>query len=140
MRVSEGVGERQKSSPQPQQPCLFYRIFEKSLAYATQFSGAVPVSDAATIDSLFDALHALELVTSVTDEGVEIKEPLHEYESIALANLFPSSVAAAKSLIPSLQRFADEALEEALKILRAAGSMDVASSTADTGTGGAQDE
>jgi hypothetical protein len=127
-----------QSPPNTQPTSAFFRIFEKSLAYATQFSGAVPASDAASIDALFEALHAMELVTSVTDEGVEIKEPLHGYESVALANLFPSSVAAAKSLIPSLQRFADEALEEALKILRAAGSMaGAATSTADTGTGNA---
>ena len=96
--------------------------FEKSLAYTTRFCGAAPVSSAGGIDTLFSSLHAAELVTSVTDDGMEVKERLHEYECVALSNLFPSTVTAAKGLIPSLQRFADEALEEAIKLLRAAGA------------------
>ncbi len=78
------------------------------------------------IDELLQGLAALEF--SRVEEGgegdsssaaEEKRIKLEPYEICALINLNPSTVAAAKSLIPSLERLTDEEVEhEVLKLLR----------------------
>jgi len=46
------------------------------------------------------------------------RRPLASYEVVALTNLNPSTVSQAKALIPSLEIYADDELEEAIKLLR----------------------
>ena len=48
----------------------------------------------------------------------ERKRVLHSYEIVALTNLNPPSVAAAKSLIPSLDELEDTDLNDAITLLR----------------------
>jgi len=45
---------------------------------------------------------------------------LHSYEVVALTNLNPQDVNVAKSLVPSLEKFRDEDIEQAVAILRKA--------------------
>ena len=49
-----------------------------------------------------------------------VKVALHPYQVVALANLNPSTVGAARSLIPSLAAFGDDEIAQALLLLRRA--------------------
>jgi hypothetical protein len=53
------------------------------------------------------------------EAGAEAEQTfeLHSYEVVALTNLNPPNVAVAKSLVPSLERYRDDDLEEAVAIL-----------------------
>ena len=46
------------------------------------------------------------------------QRPLHSFEVVALTNLSPPTVAAAKSLVPSLEKFRDDDVEMAVALLR----------------------
>jgi hypothetical protein len=95
--------------------------FESALAYAMRFRGAVQINDPAAIDEVIASLGALQFSRPLDDGGVE-QLRMHLYEQVALTNLNPATVAAAKSLIPSLEKFSDDEVEEALKVLRRASS------------------
>ncbi len=69
------------------------------------------------MDDLFNQLTLTEFVKQ-NEDGSEVRVALHKYEGVALINLNPPTNAAAKSLIPSLERFTDEELEQLLKTLR----------------------
>lgn len=94
------------------------RAFEKSLKYTQKFGGALQTQQPEAIDELFEGLGALEFLRE-TDDGDVKRLKLQSYEIVALTNLNPSTAAAAKSLIPSLEKLTDEELEsEVLKLLR----------------------
>lgn len=95
------------------------RAFESALLYAKKFKGAVQIQDPAAIDEVFASLTALEF-PRVKDDGSEERLRLHQFELTALTNLNPGTVAAAKSLVPSLEKFQDDEVEEMLKLLRRA--------------------
>ncbi len=92
-------------------------VFEKSLEYSKRFGGAVQTEDVTAIDELFHALQNIDFVRA-RDDGGEDRLKLHGYEIVALVNLNPGSTAAAKGLVPSLERLTDEELDEVLKLLR----------------------
>lgn len=93
--------------------------FDQALQYAKKFKGAVKIQDPTAIDEILASLSALEFPRT-QDDGSENRLRLHQYELTALTNLNPGTVTAAKSLIPSLDKFQDEEVEEMLKILRRA--------------------
>ena len=81
-------------------------------------------------------------------EAAAAAEPhhaLHSYEVVALVNLNPPTVAVAKSLVPSLEKFRDEDLEQAVAVLRKSAAKrgkadDAAADGAEGAAGGAADE
>lgn len=95
---------------------------DSALEYARRFKGAVQVDTPAVIDEVFASLSALEFQRDETEGGPPPPDPprLVEYEKVALANLNPGTVAAAKSLVPSLERLLDSEVETALVVLRRA--------------------
>ena len=118
---------------------------EKANKYCDKFGGALQASDVQAVDALAEALTALEFVREVGggdggaavgagggggagDEdaevaimGEETRIKLHSFEIVSLINLNPTTAAAAKSLIPSLEKLADEEIEnEILKLLKRA--------------------
>jgi len=99
-------------------------VFAKAKTYASAFGGAVELTDVAAIDELYTSLRSLEFVRESLDaesgEPVVTKVKLHEYQLVALSNLNPSSIAAARCLIPSLDSFSDDELSECLTLLRRA--------------------
>ena len=131
-----GTQNRPPPSPPPPHPAPnpLCRAFEKALQHATRFCGAVGTKDFNAIDALQESLMTTELLTTIADDGTELKDRLAQYEVVVLMNLNPSSVSAAKSLIPSLNRFADDAIEEVVKILRAASAASVAASAGVVGS------
>lgn len=100
--------------------------------------GAVQILDPADIDAVFTKLKSFAFERADDggaggdgdDDGgggrVDRAAPvvrelrLRQYQVVALANLNPSTVAAARSLIPSLAPFTDEELGEMLAVLRGA--------------------
>lgn len=104
-------------------------VFSKARAYAGRFIGAVDISDVAAIDELFHALRALEFPREGGGAGGDEEEAggepvqphtvkLHEYQILAISNLNPPSVAAARALIPKLDGFSDDEINEILTTLR----------------------
>ena len=94
-------------------------VYAKALAYAKANTGAIKSNDPHLIDDLFFALRALSFERTVDgDESNRKIIRLHEYEVASLVNLSPSSVSAAQSLIPSLQRFSEDELTLVLATLR----------------------
>jgi len=81
----------------------------------------VQVDTPAVIDEVFASLSALEFQRDAAGGAPPPDPPrLVEYEKVALANLNPGTVAAAKSLVPSLERLLDGEVELALVVLRRA--------------------
>lgn len=76
-------------------------------------------SGTTAFDDLFKSLTSTEFVKQ-TEDGREERVVLHTYEGVAIINLNPATPAAAKSLIPSLERFSDDEIETLLKVTRAA--------------------
>jgi RNA polymerase Rpb4 len=94
-------------------------VYAKALAYAKANTGAIKSNDPHLIDDLFFALRALSFERSVNvDDSSKKLIKLHEYEVTSLVNLSPSSISAARSLIPSLERFTDDEVNEILTTLR----------------------
>lgn len=102
--------------PAPPRPAR--RSYAKALSYAQAHMGAVHLRDAAAIDDLFSSLRGLEWERVNEETGEAGTARLHEYQIVALSNLNPGSVAAARSLIPSLIVFSDDEVGEMLSALR----------------------
>jgi hypothetical protein len=115
--------------------------FERTFAYVSRFPGAIPSPTLESEGALLDKLAHAELALQGGggggmgggeeggDEGGgggegegaggdETRQALHQFEVVALMNLNPDSVAAARNLLPSLERFSNEALEEVVAALR----------------------
>ena len=115
--------------------------FERTLAYVARFPGAIPAPTLEAEDALLDKLAHAELALQGGGgggmgegekggaaeggaggeggvAGGEARQALHHFEVGALMNLNPDSVAAARNLLPSLERFSTEALEEVVAALR----------------------
>ena len=130
--------QKDKDPAAPQSEC-----FERTLAYATRFPGAVPAPTLEAEDALLDKLAHMELALQGGGGGMgggdeggggggggggegegegagggEARQALHHFEVVALMNLNPDSVAAARNLLPSLERFSNEALEDVVAALR----------------------
>jgi hypothetical protein len=103
-------------------PRLPRRVFEKAAKYCEKFGGALQTSGAQAIDELSEGLSALEFVRPGAVEEAEDKRlKLEPYEIVALINLNPNSAAAAKSLIPSLEKLTDDEVDnDILRLLRRA--------------------
>jgi hypothetical protein len=102
---------------------VFPDCFEKALLYATRFAGVIGSPEQAlgdAVNSLENALERAEL-TLRTEDGTEVRETLHAMECVALANLNPGSVEAARELIPTLVRFTEDSVEDVLSIIRREG-------------------
>lgn len=96
------------------------RVFAKAAEYATKFGGIVEASEFALVDEVYAQLSSMQFQRPGEAEGTVTNISIHQYEMVALANLNPASVAAARSVIPSLERFADAEIEEMLALLRRA--------------------
>ena len=119
--------------------------FDRALQFSGRFGGALQGRTMEDIDVLFEGLSILMFTVPVgkkTDErggfqsssfGVDdemnggiaaaaevltVRRPLESYEVVALTNLNPTTVSQAKALIPSLEVYVDDELEEAIKLLR----------------------
>ena len=105
-----------RADPHAQHPA-----FEKALAYATRFSGAIGAPEQAAfvgmVGELEDALAQAQLALK-TEDGSDAREGLLPYESAALANLNPPTTDAARQLVPTLDRFTDEGLLDLLKTIK----------------------
>lgn len=88
------------------------------MVYAGAHMGAVQLHDPAAVDDVFMSLRALTFPRE--DEGESFTIKLHEFQIIALANLNPASLAATRALVPSMQVYSDEEVNEALAVLRRA--------------------
>ena len=98
------------------------RAYAKSMSYAHANMGAVPLTDAIAIDEVYSSLARLTFDRFGDPEDkslVTFKASLHNYQIVALSNLNPPSVAAAKSLIPSLGvAFMDDEVQQILDTMR----------------------
>ena len=108
--------DAKRTDPSAQHPA-----FEKALAYASRFSGAISAPEQAAfvgmVGELEDALAQAQLVLR-TEDGSDAREGLLPYESAALANLNPASPDAARQLVPTLERFTDESILDLLRAIK----------------------
>jgi hypothetical protein len=118
--------------------------FDRALQFSGRFGGALQGRTMEDIDVLFEGLSVLMFTvptgkkaderrgfqsSSAADDelngginaAAEVlteRRSLASYEIVALTNLNPSTVSQAKALIPSLEVYIDDELEEAIKLLR----------------------
>lgn len=115
--LSELKKEAKRSDPNAQQ----LDVFEKALTYATRFSGAISAPEQASftgmVGELEDALQKAQL-TLRTEDGSDSREGLSPYECSTLANLNPPTPDAARQLLPTLERFTEDSLQELLKAVK----------------------
>lgn len=117
-------------------PPLPFRAFAAALEYAQTFGGVVAGASPAAVDDLIFNLRNVQFDHEDGAGGIT-KVALHEYEVVALCNLNPAGTAAAKALLPSLERFAEDEVGEILTLLRKAHTRAGVAAALGGGAGGA---
>ena len=110
-----------KADAKKTDPNALHPVFEKALAYASRFSGAIGAPEQAAfvgmVGELEDTLQQAQLALK-TEDGSDAREGLLPYESATLANLNPPTPDAARQLVPTLERFTDESILDLLKAIK----------------------